>query len=476
MADRKGMMEIEDVLSSIRRLVAADTRSGTAGAAPQPADAAERLVLTPAQRIDEGEAAAAQPAASAELPESLRAWDEDSRAEQGAAVDPPEDIEATLAALEAALDDDLSAEALPQPDDDRAAASVTRDALEGTAVVEAAEAVDAAEWTQAPDLTDPSGDEALLPEGDEALAFGAEGADEAGVADDVALTEDAAAPGPGDDLAASVPGDDAGASAPGHDAAASSPADDVGAPVPGDDVGAPVPGDDAAAPVPRGPLRGFIWEAGLEDGAVDDLPSVPEALAEGLADADAPGLADAQPDTDGMAESGGWAMPASGDDDWASAPVEAVEAAFDLPQDAGEPPGDEPAEAELAAAPDAALPAAAELPSADAAAAFGDAGAGLPPATPVPPPAAAAPAGLAPAGLSLDADPDGEEAELADLGLFEGDETLPLDEAALRDLVAEIIRDELRGALGARIARNLRQIVRQEIARELAARGLSDEG
>lgn len=48
-----------------------------------------------------------------------------------------------------------------------------------------------------------------------------------------------------------------------------------------------------------------------------------------------------------------------------------------------------------------------------------------------------------------------------------------LDMAALRDLVAEIVRDELRGTLGERITRNLRALVRREIARALEAEGLT---
>lgn len=47
-----------------------------------------------------------------------------------------------------------------------------------------------------------------------------------------------------------------------------------------------------------------------------------------------------------------------------------------------------------------------------------------------------------------------------------------LDEAALRDLVAEIVRSELQGALGERITRNVRKLVRREIHRALAARDL----
>ncbi|WP_298972349.1 hypothetical protein [uncultured Roseobacter sp.] len=47
-----------------------------------------------------------------------------------------------------------------------------------------------------------------------------------------------------------------------------------------------------------------------------------------------------------------------------------------------------------------------------------------------------------------------------------------LDEDALRDLVAEIVRSELQGALGERITRNVRKLVRREIHRALAAQDL----
>lgn len=51
------------------------------------------------------------------------------------------------------------------------------------------------------------------------------------------------------------------------------------------------------------------------------------------------------------------------------------------------------------------------------------------------------------------------------------DETL-IDEDALRDLVGEIVRQELQGALGERITRNVRKLVRREIHRALSASGL----
>ncbi len=52
-----------------------------------------------------------------------------------------------------------------------------------------------------------------------------------------------------------------------------------------------------------------------------------------------------------------------------------------------------------------------------------------------------------------------------------GDESY-LDEDSLRELVADIVRSELQGALGERITRNVRKLVRREIHRALAAQDL----
>lgn len=52
--------------------------------------------------------------------------------------------------------------------------------------------------------------------------------------------------------------------------------------------------------------------------------------------------------------------------------------------------------------------------------------------------------------------------------VFLSDEAV-LDEEALRDLVSELVRDELQGALGERITRNVRKLVRREIHRALAS-------
>ncbi|EAQ04235.1 hypothetical protein OB2597_08834 [Pseudooceanicola batsensis HTCC2597] len=53
------------------------------------------------------------------------------------------------------------------------------------------------------------------------------------------------------------------------------------------------------------------------------------------------------------------------------------------------------------------------------------------------------------------------------------EDTAVLDEEMLRDLVAEIVRQELQGALGERITRNVRKLVRREIHRALSAQDFS---
>lgn len=54
----------------------------------------------------------------------------------------------------------------------------------------------------------------------------------------------------------------------------------------------------------------------------------------------------------------------------------------------------------------------------------------------------------------------------------DGAEESYLDEESLRELVADIVRSELQGALGERITRNVRKLVRREIQRALAAQDL----
>ncbi|SFJ21245.1 hypothetical protein [Celeribacter neptunius] len=70
------------------------------------------------------------------------------------------------------------------------------------------------------------------------------------------------------------------------------------------------------------------------------------------------------------------------------------------------------------------------------------------------------------AEVAHDPDPSLEE-ELALAGYADED---IMDEDALRDLVAQVIREELQGELGERITRNLRRLVRREVQRALTLR------
>lgn len=67
--------------------------------------------------------------------------------------------------------------------------------------------------------------------------------------------------------------------------------------------------------------------------------------------------------------------------------------------------------------------------------------------------------------------PEGGEAE-GEGSIFGPGEDGLIDMDMLRDIVAEIIREELQGPLGERITRNVRMLVRREINRALEARGL----
>jgi hypothetical protein len=84
--------------------------------------------------------------------------------------------------------------------------------------------------------------------------------------------------------------------------------------------------------------------------------------------------------------------------------------------------------------------------------------------------AAPAPAQRVRVGLLDEDDLSDTDDDKADDGfdIFE-DDRLP-DPDALRDLVAEIVRQELQSDLGQRVTRNIRKLVRREIRRALAAR------
>ncbi len=91
-----------------------------------------------------------------------------------------------------------------------------------------------------------------------------------------------------------------------------------------------------------------------------------------------------------------------------------------------------------------------------------------------PPPAPASGPRLAVPDEAGDAAPDGPEAPdtVPALGQAGGevveDDDVYLDVDALREMITEVVRDELRGRLGETITRNVRKMVRQEIARAIS--------
>ena len=68
--------------------------------------------------------------------------------------------------------------------------------------------------------------------------------------------------------------------------------------------------------------------------------------------------------------------------------------------------------------------------------------------------------------LDIEAAAEVSDAADEDPDLFGGSESV-IDEETLRDMVSDIVRQELQGALGERITRNVRKLVRREINRVL---------
>jgi hypothetical protein len=108
----------------------------------------------------------------------------------------------------------------------------------------------------------------------------------------------------------------------------------------------------------------------------------------------------------------------------------------------------------------AALAATPEVPAAKALEAVPDGADLLPKASPIPSAAVEVPSNARPTHLATEfLDEDGTPLSV-------------LDEAALQDIVRQILRVELQGELGERITRNVRKLVRAEINRALIARDL----
>lgn len=66
---------------------------------------------------------------------------------------------------------------------------------------------------------------------------------------------------------------------------------------------------------------------------------------------------------------------------------------------------------------------------------------------------------------------EADDDDTSDLDFLVGDDGI-MDEESLRELVADIVREELQGALGERITRNVRKLVRREIQRALTTQQL----
>lgn len=74
------------------------------------------------------------------------------------------------------------------------------------------------------------------------------------------------------------------------------------------------------------------------------------------------------------------------------------------------------------------------------------------------------------AGAAATATPEiGPEAEADEVDLFASGDEAVIDMEMLRELIVQVLREELQGPLGERITRNVRKLVRQEIARALEA-------
>lgn len=77
-----------------------------------------------------------------------------------------------------------------------------------------------------------------------------------------------------------------------------------------------------------------------------------------------------------------------------------------------------------------------------------------------------------PAGPAADRDADRWEAAEPGAYFAPAPDDDVIDEETLRDIVRDILREELQGPLGERITRNLRKLVRAEIARAMVSREL----
>lgn len=79
-----------------------------------------------------------------------------------------------------------------------------------------------------------------------------------------------------------------------------------------------------------------------------------------------------------------------------------------------------------------------------------------------------------------DAESEAAECDIPDPAELHGDAPdddddapLTMDEDVLRELIRDVLREELQGQMGVRMTRNLRRLVRSEISRALTSRGIA---
>ncbi len=443
MSDPVSNAEIEDVLSSIRRLVSEEPsplhkRRATAEAAK------ERFVLTPALRVEEEDEASG---AEAEAEESVPAEPEND----GASAAEAETGEPAPAEAEAAevMEDDAGAAPLSEPADAaqpmaRASDDQPADRIgESRYTLEQRIAELEAALQHSPEEWEPDGSE----------VDASQAPDIPGIAD---------APDAADDLAEPI-------------------SEDVSPSDPLELLPAEAGESDGAEPVADGSQEDHAEAAGAEATGSEAAIDAPEAAEES---GRAPMLLQRSPEEPADDPFAAWQEDALEDDDNLTQPdagetgmAEAPEAARAEDMPAPEPDADAEAEPEepVASIPhpdfepadDAALQEPAEVRSRSEEAAEPQDEDVLEPAS--------EPFGLeaardAPEDDLADADAEASDGEAEPFGLFE--EPAVMDEEALRDMVSQLVRDELQGVLGERITRNVRRLVRREIQRAIAMREL----
>ncbi len=435
MSDPLSNSEIQDVLSSIRRLVSEDRRMRTPVPIPE-ADGGEgeseagKLILTDALRVVSPAAEAGETAEEVAVVNVATEEEQDARwpvhvseIPAAPAIRPASVLEEDLASLESTIAELEAAVAGIGAEFEPDGSEVTKDTADPSALA-LEEAFDDGF------VVDTGGPVPVRPDDRSISAGVTEDASLAPEAEEVAEPEEATA-APAEDHGADeitflhsgpagrrsdwqvISGDMGRQDAPvgrlhltASDAVEVSGADTEGADVVAEGADTPEMSDEASEAVAAG-----------DELAGDHGPEaeMPELAAEALAAPEAPEEAFAAPDADETAEAA-FAE---------AAPLDRPEAVDDAVTEA-------------------------DLPDTADRAPEGD---------PMP---AAAMAGAA--AMAAEAADEGEE---DGLDLFSQDDEAIIDMEMLRDLISDVIREELQGPLGERITRNVRKLVRQEIARAL---------